>query len=214
VLEVRFGGGRKEHDMKSILNIENTYNKLKKIAFTILGIGICMMAKAQEKDAINLRGIIYCHDTLQGVISNVEVINTTRKWGTVSNDKGEFEIRVYESDTIIFSTIQHYDIYYYQSQNESPLDTLEIVMYQDTIWLNVVTILGQKSLDDFNREFLALDLPDHDISLRLPLIDKYAYQKRSELGVVEIRGPLTYLSKKIQKLARRKKGIRYPLDNK
>jgi len=58
---------------------------------------------SQEKQTV-ITGKIF---SFNNAVSNVNIINLNNSLGTISNDNGEFEIRVHLNDTLLFSSIQY-----------------------------------------------------------------------------------------------------------
>ena len=58
---------------------------------------------SQEKYALISGEIISSNKT----VSDVHIINLNTKLGTVSNDKGEFELMISLNDTLLFSSIEY-----------------------------------------------------------------------------------------------------------
>lgn len=161
------------------------------------------IAKAQLNE-ITISGTILCEEDTKGPLGFVNIYNKNTKKGTVSDTNGKFSIKMSKNDTILFSTVQHIEQFYYIKENEFFHDkSIEISMVQDTIWLGVVTVMGFKKFEEFKQEVLQLKLPKNDITLTLPVIDKYAKQNYSGRGAFEIKGPLTYLTDKIIAIKKR-----------
>jgi len=177
--------------------------KIGLIIFITLSVNKAVKAQSNE---INLSGTILCGNDVKGPLSFVNIYNKNTKKGTVSSTDGTFSIKMGKNDTILFSTVQHIEQSYYIKKNEFFHDkNIKITMKQDTVWLDVVSIIGFKKFEKFEQEVLQLKLPNNDISLVLPVIDKYAKQNYTGEGVFEIKGPLTYLSKKILAIGKREK---------
>ena len=159
-----------------------------------------------QKTEINLSGTVLCEDSLTGPLNLVNVYNKNTKKGTVSDVNGKFSIKMRRNDTILFSTVQHINQSYYIKQGEIFHDKNIIVkMKQDTVWLHVVSVMGFKQFEQFKQEVLNLKTANgNDISLTLPVVNKYAKRYYSGKGAIEIKGPLTYLSKKILSIKKRR----------
>jgi len=169
------------------------------LALTINGV-----AKAQSNE-ITISGTILCGDSIIGPLAFVNIYNKNTKKGTVSDTDGKFSIKMGRHDTILFSTVQHVEQSYYVKKNEFFHDkTIEISMKQDTVWLDVVLVMGAKKFKDFEQEVIQLKLPNNDISLVLPVINKYAKQYYLGEGALSLNKPLIYLSKKILSIGKRK----------
>lgn len=160
-------------------------------------------ANAQE-NKITLSGTIGCSMPTMSVLSFVNIYNKNSKEGTISDTDGKFSIKMGKNDTILFSTVQHKEQSYYIKENDFFHDkSIEVSMVQDTIWLNAVSIMGFKEFEKFKQEVLQLKLSSKDISLALPVINKYAKQYDRGDGAIEIKGPLTYLTYKILSISKR-----------
>lgn len=160
--------------------------------------------KAQEltknKTQITLSGTVDCVDPIMGTLASVVVFNTSQGYGSLSNEDGSFLIKMGRYDTITFSTAEHKDfLYTIESDEEFKDHAINVVMITDAIWLEAVTIMGPKSLEEFKREILEMDLPQGDTKLLLPIVNKYARQLKTGEGQTNIIGPLTYLQKKFSR---------------
>jgi len=76
-----------------------------KLRLTNLLVFIFLVTNAfcQEKYTV-ITGKIF---SFNNAVSNVNIINLNNSSGTISNDNGEFEIRVHLNDTLLFSSIQY-----------------------------------------------------------------------------------------------------------
>ena len=182
---------------------------MKKIAFTgILLLSLCLFSSNELKSqtsaqAKKISGTVSCSSDSIMLLSYVNIYNLSSKKGTTTDTEGYFEIEMNKYDTILFSTVQHQEYYYYLVDEAVPDKKINIELQQDTVYLEVVNIMGYKSYSQFKEELLQLDLSENDVSITLPVIDKYARQYATEVQAYEIKGPLTYLSKKIRKIKRR-----------
>ncbi|MBR9832413.1 carboxypeptidase-like regulatory domain-containing protein [bacterium] len=182
---------------------------MKKLAFTgILLLSLCLFSSNELKSqtsaqAKKISGTVSCSSDSIMLLSYVNIYNLSSKKGTTTDTEGYFEIEMNKSDTILFSTVQHQEYYYYLVDEVVPDKKINIELQQDTVYLEVVNIMGYKSYSQFKEELFQLDLSENDVSIAYPVIDKYARQYASGDGAFEIKGPLTYLSKKIGKLKER-----------
>ncbi len=74
--------------------------------------------KAQDKEQVTVRGMIFCEDSIMGTLPDVSIFNKSRSTGSISSETGEYSIRMGRNDTIIFSTVQHMDEVFFFKQNE------------------------------------------------------------------------------------------------
>lgn len=179
-------------------------NKTHYIILVLAGLFSGQTLMAQENKTVTVSGIIFCEDSIMGTLQDVAIYNESRHTGTISNQKGEFSIKMGQNDTLIFSTVQHTDEVFYFKENEPFQNTvISVPMKMDMIWMDLVSVMGKGDFEAFKRELLALELPDNEPSLLLPVVNKYALEYETGEGAIKIRGPLTYLSNKIRKLKRR-----------
>ncbi|MCF6353184.1 MAG: hypothetical protein L3J06_09260 [Cyclobacteriaceae bacterium] len=171
-----------------------------------------IMADAQnltdEASAITLTGKVNCVHPINGTLSLVIVFNKSQGYGAVSKQDGSFSIKMNKSDTIVFSTAEHQDYVYYLSEIEKFKDhSIDVIMVTDAIWLNTVTVIGVKSLEQFKQEILSLDIPQGNVNLGLPVVSKYAKQLATGDGETDLIGPLTYLQHKFNRYNKLKKKV-------
>jgi hypothetical protein len=165
--------------------------------------------KAQNLE-IKISGTVKCLEDSKKAIPFVYVYNKNTKKGTNTDTKGEFNINMSKNDTLIFSSVQHLEQIYYIKEGDFFHDkSIEIDMQQDTVWLDVVSVIGLKSYNDFKKEVIALHVPKGDISYTLPTVNKYAKQYKTGEGAIELTAPLTYLFNKINLLGTRSNGKLY-----
>ena len=161
--------------------------------------------KAQNTKTVTISGIVFCEDSIMGTLSDVNIFNQNRSTGSITNESGEFSIQIGQNDTLIFSTVQHEDELFYFKENEPFEDmVISVPMKMDIIWVDVVSVIGKGNYEEFKRELLGMDMPDYNPSMALPIVNRYAEEYSTGEGAIKIHGPLTYLSKKIRQLKRRK----------
>jgi len=157
-------------------------------------------------DLITISGNITCEDPVKGPLQAVHIYNRNRNLGTLSDNEGNFIIQMGKNDTIWFSTVQHIENYYtFNSDDGFEDQTIDIFMYQDTVWLNAVAIYGYLTMEEFKNEILSLNLPEDDISVAMPILDKYANQRATGEGKTILYGPLTATFYKMNRIPRLKK---------
>jgi len=160
---------------------------------------------AQDNKQVTISGVIFCEDSIMGTLPDVSIFNKNRSTGSISSETGEYSIQMGRKDTIIFSTVQHMDEVFFIKEDEVFEDRLvNIPMQMDTVWLKVVSVIGIGNYESFRRELMNLELPGTDVSITLPIVNKYAREYSTGEGSIKIRGPLTYLSEKIYKWKMRK----------
>ncbi len=168
-------------------------------------------AQGSENDepTITLSGKVNCVHPINGTLSLVIVFNKTQGYGAVSKQDGSFSIKMSKSDTIVFSTAEHQDYVYYLKENDDFKNhSIDVVMITDAVWLNAVTIMGTKNLEQFKQEILGLNMPEGNINLALPVVNKYAKQLSTGNGETDLVGPLTYLQHKFNRYYNIKKKLK------
>lgn len=144
-----------------------------RIYFTLLIISCWSSLNAQnfieqnvEKKVIQLSGIVISGgDSIQPLhYVNIGVKNTSR--GTSSDYEGFFSLPVYQTDTLIFSTIG-----YQKAVLTLPVDisttkySIIQTLQKDTIQLPETVIYPWPSPAEFKRAFIELEIPDDEITI-------------------------------------------------
>ena len=162
----------------------------------------------EKEPMILISGEVSCVDPLNGNLSSVMVYNISQGFGAITNQDGSFAIKMARNDTLMFSTAEHRD-YYYLIEDDSDFKdhSIEVIMVTDAIWLEAVTIMGQKSLEEFKREILSMDIPQGNTELVLPVVNKYAKQLSTGAGETDLVGPLTYLHHKFDRYYKMRKRV-------
>jgi len=134
--------------------------------FLFITIFLCAfnVSAQQKNNLVELSGIVMTSDSLAPVIfCNIGIKNSYR--GTSSNINGFFSIVMEKGDTLVFSAVG------YQRKLYAVPDTLEgsrysiiQLMSQDTINLPETIIYPWPKPHEFKSAFLALDIPDDDIT--------------------------------------------------
>lgn len=142
---------------------------MKKI-FTLLFVFGCLaFARAQEKRAIEISGVVITADSIPRFIPYANILVKSRNMGAASSSEGFFSFAALTGDTLEISCIGF--------KNETLIipDTLEgkaylsrVVLARDTTMLDEVTLYPWPRPEDFKREFLATNIPmtQEDIALR------------------------------------------------
>jgi len=158
-------------------------------------------AVAQNQGTVKISGIVYNDDNIHSPLSDVAIFNWRLAKGTISNSKGEFIIEMKQNDTLVFSTVQHMDEKFFFRKNQVfENQEVSIQLKTDTIFLNMISIMGNGNYEEFKRELLDMEMPEGDHSLALPVVNKYAEEYSTGEAAIKINGPLTYLYHKIRKL--------------
>jgi hypothetical protein len=162
-------------------------------------------AKAQDSEKVTVSGTVFCEDSIMGILPDVAVYNMNRKTGTITDKNGAFSIQIGRNDTLIFSTVQHEDEFFYFRENEPFTDkVISVPMKMDNIYIDVVSVMGTGNYEAFKRELMNMEIPDNDPSVTLPVVNRYAEEYSTGEGAIKFRGPLTHLSEKIRKWKKRK----------
>jgi len=135
---------------------------------------------SQEKQTV-ITGKIF---SFSESVNNVHIINLNNLTGTISNDNGEFEIKVHLNDTILFSSIQYEKIKIAITKKHLNSKIMEITLIPsinnlDEVFLhgligNLNLDLAKKPKDTTPKHNFAFKLSDLD--KKLPE-DKYGFLK-------------------------------------
>lgn len=142
---------------------------MRKVLFILLFTGCGFLsAFAQEvtrQDIIQISGYAYSNDSTLAKLPYVKVVVEGTGRGTFTDETGFFSIAMLKTDTLSFSTLGYAPRTYYLKTadwNKGELTTA-ILMDPISYELDVVTVRGL-TREAFRREFLALQLPEDNMS--------------------------------------------------
>jgi hypothetical protein len=140
------------------------------LLFSLLLAGLLPFAsKAQfetlKDSVIQLNGIVMTADSLMGIPSvTVKVVG--RNQGTYTNEQGIFTIVVLKGDKIEFSSIGFKPKMIEISRGlEGNQHTVIQLMVTDTMYLPVTIIRPRPTREQFERDFVKVDIPDDDYEI-------------------------------------------------
>ncbi len=140
-------------------------------------------------------------------IENVHVVNQTSRRGTISNENGDFKIRVKENDTLKFTDIQFKTKKIIISKNLIQKDELKINLLQRTNELTEVVIVKRKNMAK------ELGLPNADKEPLKPIERKINYITKGGM-IDKLYAWATGEKKKLEKLQKHLDEDEVALNNK
>ncbi len=170
---------------------------MKVVIFSILFLLIVQSVQAQER--VMLNGRLLSEDSTG--IEMVNILNTTHKYGTITNSNGEFEVPIYLGDTILFSAIQYKNIEIYISDSILAKAYIEQVMEFENITLqDIILTDGFSMLDTTPHTFGEIDmgLPFNTVPVKKNYSDRrdsYLTSKLSSTVISALTGDLKKLRK-------------------
>ncbi len=123
----------------------------------------------QEKDVVEISGVVISNDSLKQLIPNCYVVIPKRGQAAVTNNEGFFSVVAVPGDTIVFSHIG------FETQKLWVSDTLKnntyltvVVLNWDSEILDPVIVYPWPRPENFKEEFLAMKIPttEYDIAQR------------------------------------------------
>lgn len=114
---------------------------MKKIYFILLFLATINLTAQEVRKAIN--GKVQFNSI---GIENVHVVNVSSRRGTISNENGDYKIRVKENDTLKFTDIQFKTKKIIISKNLIQKGELKVILSQRTNELNEVIIVKRKNM--------------------------------------------------------------------
>ena len=140
--------------------------KLTTLFFTIFSTINCF---AQEK-LISISGKIISNNK---VVSNINILNINTELGTVSNDIGEFELKVAVNDTVLFSSIQYQTLKILITKNIIKTKKLKVHLIPLVNILNEVFLERLTGNLDIDIKSVPKDtLPKHNFTFKLSDLGK------------------------------------------
>lgn len=135
----------------------------------LLAVAIPFASQAQfeklKDSLVELYGVVMTADSLKAIPS-VTVMVKGENRGTMTNEKGVFSIVASKGDKIIFTSVG-----YKPKEAEIPRDlegnhfSLIQLMVTDTQYLAVTVIRPRPTKEQFERDFVAVNIPDDDIEV-------------------------------------------------
>ncbi len=136
-----------------------------------------MFAQYGNDRLVQLSGIVMAADSLYP-IPYTSIWDKTIRRGTISNLQGFFSFVVHKGDTVLFSAVG-----YDKAKLVVPADLIENTysviqfMRNDTILLPTAVIYPWPTPYEFKQAFLALDIPDDDITRAKKNLDEDRIQQ-------------------------------------
>ncbi len=147
--------------------------RLKQLFKLILSVAILCWPFANE--AQKLTGTVIDQKAKE-TVPGVHVINTRTMKGTLTDEKGEFEISLQFGDTIVFSNIAYKYFYFIYSDSSTVVENAAIFMEEQNYLLNEVSIFSYKLTSNDPKE-IKLGKPD------IPSNDEIEDEKIIEAGI-------------------------------
>lgn len=138
-------------------------------------------------------------------LTGVHIINLNSLEGTVSGRGGVFNLPVKLHDRILFSHLGYeLDTALVTTGLMAGERPLEITLVQTTYLLSIFKVLNIETFEEFERAFMALQLPEDKINLHLPPQNSYGKLPENEAFTIAIPFDLSYFSKKARDLRKYK----------
>ncbi len=123
-------------------------------------------SQAQEKSIVQFSGLIY-HVDSNVVVPYVSITNRSDRGKVFSaNHQGYFSFVAHEGDTIVFSAIGYRrEALVIPANVPDKKYTVIIKLKAEVVNLPTVRVLPWASIDDFNRDFMAMKFADDDLEI-------------------------------------------------
>lgn len=123
-------------------------------------------SQAQVKPIVQFSGLVYNVDS-NVVVPYVSIINRSDKGKVFSaNHQGYFSFVAHEGDTIVFSAIGYRrEALVIPANIRDKKYTVIIKLKAEVVNLPMVRVLPWASIDDFNRDFMAMKFADDDLEI-------------------------------------------------
>lgn len=130
-------------------------------------------------DVVQFSGVVIKAEDLKPVpFTTVRIKNTRR--GTISDIHGYFSLVATKNDTLTFSAIgfKHNEFIVPDTITEKRYSLIH-VMTADTIMLTPTVIYPWPTVEDFQKAFVELDIPDDDVEIARKNLDLAEMKERS-----------------------------------
>ncbi len=154
------------------------------IITSLVCILVLNVARAQQKDPVQISGIVITADSIPQYIPYAHAVVKNRNRATTTNAEGFFSFAALPGDTIRFTTIGFkMEKLYIPDSLEQKEYLARIVMQRDTTMLEEVTLYPWPTPDRFKDELLATRVPttDEDIAMKNLAIQELK-TRASEMG--------------------------------
>lgn len=160
------------------------FDTMRYILTSLIALVALLPAAAQQKDPVQISGIVITADSMPQYIPYANAVVKRRNRGTTTNSEGFFSFAALPGDTIRFTTIGFKPERLYVPDSLKQKEYLaRIVMHRDTTMLEEVTLYPWPTPDRFKDEFLSTRVPttDEDIAMRNLAIQELK-MRASEMG--------------------------------
>lgn len=137
-------------------------NKLKLIIVAL--IFSALSSFSQDSTSYVLSGTIV--DGTNNVLLIGANLLTSRKIGTKTNENGDFEIIIYQKDTLKISYIGFKTIKYIAPQKDKGKYLIKFKMYKDSISLEEVEVFPWPTYKEFKKAFLTLNKESEQVKMK------------------------------------------------
>ena len=118
-----------------------------------------------KDSVVQLYGVVMTADSLVGIPS-VSVIVQGQNRGTITNDEGVFSIVVLKGDKVEFSSIGYKPVLASVPANiAGNQHSIIQLMVNDTVYLPATIITPRPTREQFDRDFVNLNVPDDNIAV-------------------------------------------------
>ena len=160
---------------------------------------------AQEKETVALMTgkVVSVMDS--AVLNGVHVINLNTLVGTISGDSGSFEIPIRLHDRILFSYLGYeVDTFFISKEFLTHPYTIKIELIETSYLLSIFKVLSISTFEEFEKAFLALELPDEEVQFNMPPPAAYQRLPENQSFTIAIPFDLSYFTKKARDLRKYK----------
>ena len=167
----------------------------------IVGCACSGIALAQDTSSVMMLNgqVVEIQDSSK--IPDVHVINLTSRKGTVTNDSGEFALSVKLNDRILFSHLGYeVDTLLITQSILSQQDLIQFTLIETSYLLSIFSVLSISTFEEFERAFMALELPDDNVYVNIPLPVLNPRIPDNPAFTIYVPFDLSYFSKKARDL--------------
>ena len=136
------------------------------LSFLVLMLAYPLVTKAQfetyKDSVIQLYGVVMSADSLMALPS-VSIVVKGRNQGTITNEQGVFSIVVLKGDNIEFTSVGYKPQLVHIPKNlDGNQHSMIQLMVEDTVYLPATIIKKYPTREEFERDFVNLQIPDDD----------------------------------------------------
>lgn len=147
----------------------------------LLALFFCSDLNAQQKDAVQISGVVLTADSLPQFVPNAHVVIKRRNQGTLTNEEGFFSLAAIPGDSIFVSCLGFKREYLYVPDSlQRNAYLVRVILARDTTLLQEVILYPWPSPDQLKLALLTMKIPTTEMDIAKRNLAVEALKTRAE----------------------------------